>query len=98
MNEDHADAMLAWVRARETGDGTGPGPRARSVRMVSIDARGVTLEYENAVGTSRRRIALDPPPRDAAEVRARLVEMTREARSTLERAATGRDGDDGRNG
>ena len=116
MNEDHVDAMHAWIAAglavRDDGrvatsdradggtdeprrgdepnddsgdpDGARDAPDGTSVRMLSIDANEIALESVDPRGDRRRyRLALDPPLSGPGRARARLVELTREARAIL---------------
>ena len=85
MNEDHADAVLAIARAQ------GGVPDAASARMIAIAPTRLDIELDAVEGAAggasggKRAItiAIDPPIAPLDTVRARLVEMTREARQAL---------------
>lgn len=77
MNEDHSDALLAYVQA------FGGKPNATSARLLDLDSIGMKISYMDEVGQGDLRVAFNPPITDANNVRAQLVQMVREARSCL---------------
>jgi heme oxygenase (biliverdin-IX-beta and delta-forming) len=70
MNEDHADAMKAMVRARF-------GEAAGQVAMIACDVEGFHLRAGGAV----RWIPFAKPCPASTDVRAEMVRLTREARA-----------------
>lgn len=94
MNEDHADALLAIVRAfggsraGATDGATDRAPdaarNATAARLVAITPDALDLEFDTAAGTGRATVALEPPIASSGAVRARLVALTRAARAALD--------------
>lgn len=75
MNDDHADACLAYARAL-----AGVADAARA-RMVGVDRYGFDLAVEAAEGARAVRLAFPAPVATSEEVREVLVAMVREARA-----------------
>ena len=77
MNEDHADANLAYARAftRATD--------ASAARMTAVDRYGFDLMVDTPRGTKPARIAFGDEVHGADEVRRALVAMVKEARGRL---------------
>jgi putative heme iron utilization protein len=75
MNEDHADALVAYARYFGGFEG------AESARLVGLDAKGMDLEVEIAGASETARIAFDHELADAADARATLIAMARAAGS-----------------
>lgn len=75
MNEDHADALILYVRAyTEFGE-------TNQATLVAIDRQEMRLTIEqNETPVS---IVFDPPLKDASEVRSRLVQLVKQARVQL---------------
>ena len=73
MNTDHADALLAYARhfAREEAD---------EARMVAVDRLGFKLHLKNGERRWSTRIAFPREVTTAADSRAVLIEMARQAR------------------
>lgn len=74
MNQDHADALLAYARffAHE---------QAEEARMVAVDRLGFKLHLKNAERRWSTRVAFPREVTSAAESRTVLIEMARLARS-----------------
>ncbi len=75
MNDDHADACLAYARALAGVEG------ATAARMIDVDRYGFDLRVTTAEGARSVRLAFDSPVASAQEVRKALVAMVHEARS-----------------
>jgi putative heme iron utilization protein len=75
MNEDHADACLAYARALAAIEG------ATAARMVAVDRYGFDVRAETGGGERSARIAFPAPVASADEVRRTLIAMLRDARS-----------------
>ena len=73
MNADHADALLAYARffAKEEAD---------EARMVAVDRLGFKLHLKNGERRWSTRIAFPREVTTAADSRAVLIEMARQAR------------------
>ena len=73
MNADHADALLAYARffANEAAD---------EARMVAVDRLGFKLHLKNGERRWSTRIAFPREVTNAADSRAVLIEMARQAR------------------
>lgn len=73
MNQDHADALLAYARffAREPAD---------EARMVAVDRLGFKLHLRSAERRWSTRIAFPREVTTAAESRTVLIDMARQAR------------------
>ena len=78
MNEDHADAVLAIVRAH------GGARDAAVARLLAIAPDRLEIEAGSAGATHRVTVPVDPPIDPLDTVRARLVEMTTSARAALD--------------
>jgi hypothetical protein len=78
MNDDHADAVLLYVRA------FGDRPRATAAQLTGIDLETMEIRFDDPVGPGEALVRFDPPLRDAGEIRPRLVEMVAEARARLQ--------------
>ena len=76
MNQDHAEALLAYARffAREAAD---------EARMVAVDRLGFKLHLKSGERRWSIRIAFPREVTTAAESRAALVEMARQARQSI---------------
>ncbi len=75
MNDDHADANLAYARDLLGASG------ASAARMTSVDRYGFTLTISEPGAASRTgRLAFDEPVSTGDEVRAKVVAMVGEAR------------------
>jgi putative heme iron utilization protein len=75
MNDDHADACLAYAQ------GLGGAPEATAARMVAVDRYGLELAVK---GEPRSvRIAFPAPVSSPDEVRKAMVALVREARRAL---------------
>ena len=75
MNEDHADALLLYLAAfNGVTDCT-------SARMLSIDARGIDIEYQTAESTACARVLFESPLENPAQARQQLVHMVHLARA-----------------
>lgn len=80
MNQDHADALILYIRAFSEFD------QVKYVTLLHIDRRAMRLivtQNETGEGETDVSIKFDPPLRDAAEVRPRLVQMAKLARQRL---------------
>lgn len=80
MNEDHADALRLYVRAFTEYAGKAPGDE--EIRMLGLDAQGMTLQVPEAEG--RVHIPFDPPLSDPSEAHDRLVALAQKARAALD--------------
>ena len=74
MNADHADALLLYVTV------LADRPKARSVQLLAIDLEAMTIATDLPGPDSEIRVPLKPRPTDAAQVRAALVAMAKQAR------------------
>ena len=85
MNEDHADAVLAIVRAYGRGPevGSAAARDATEARLVAITPRALDIEFAVGDASARTTVAFDPPIDPLDTVRARLVTMTKAAREKL---------------
>ena len=77
MNEDHADAVLLYVRA------LGGIDDATEARMATIDLEAMVLEYRSAARTGTVQVDFDPPLAGFEEVRPRLVALVADARQRI---------------
>jgi heme iron utilization protein len=73
MNRDHADALLSYARHFA-------GEEADEARMVAIDRLGFKLHLKNGERRWSTRIAFPREVTTAADSRAVLIEMARQAR------------------
>lgn len=78
MNEDHADALLAYARAFTTATET---PEAE---MVGVDRYGFEMSVMTQKGRRPARIAFDEPIDSSADARRALIDMLKVARAKLE--------------
>jgi putative heme iron utilization protein len=78
MNDDHADAVLLYVRA------FGGMPQATAAQLTGIDLETMEIRFDQPAGPGQTLVRFDPPLRDAGEIRPRLVEMVAVARSLLQ--------------
>ncbi len=75
MNEDHADASLAYARALAgIGDAT-------AATMTAVDRYGFDLAVATPGGPRAARVAFDAPVVTADEVRRAMIELVKHARS-----------------
>jgi len=77
MNEDHADAVLAYAQAF-TEFGT-----VRSAHMQSIDEDGIDIECDYTQGTASARIYFPTPLSSASEARNALIKLAGNARAVV---------------
>lgn len=77
MNDDHADACLAYARA------FGGVPDATASRMTGVDRYGFELSVETPGGPREVRLGFDAPVDTPTAVRRALVAMVRNARTEL---------------
>lgn len=75
MNEDHADALIAYARAFAKVD-------AQRVKMIAVDRQGFDMIAETAAAHQAIRLPFDAPVTTTEEVRKAMVEMVRRARQT----------------
>ncbi len=75
MNADHADAVLAYVNVLSGL------PDATQATLVAIDLDAMIVKTDLPPPHDEVRIALDPEPDGAAQVRAALVAMAKRART-----------------
>jgi len=80
MNDDHADAMLAYARAFASA------PDTSEARMTGVDRLGFDMELETGSGPRRARLAFEPPVESPKDVRRALVRMVGAARQQLDEA------------
>ncbi|MCA9620803.1 MAG: DUF2470 domain-containing protein [Myxococcales bacterium] len=78
MNEDHADALVAYARAFTAAEA------AEKVSMVSCDRYGFELSVITEAGPRPARIAFDEPVSTSDEARQALIALLRRARAALE--------------
>lgn len=83
MNEDHADALLAYAHAFTKATG------ATSATMTDIDRYGFEMRVVTADGDAPARLAFASPIATPTEAREALVAMVREARAKLGRSERG---------
>lgn len=77
MNDDHADALVAYARAfTKATDAT-------SAIMTAVDRYGFDMRVVTADGDAPARLAFDPPITTPTEAREALVAMVRDARGKL---------------
>lgn len=76
MNEDHADALVAYAKAFAGIDAT-------SARMLEVDRLGFRLRAEADGKTGEARLAFAAPVATPDEARKAFVRMVREARERL---------------
>ena len=77
MNEDHADAVLLYVKAFAQRS------RASSARMTGIDENGMDIQYTQEGAEKTCRVDFEQPLGDAGEARRVLVAMADQARDML---------------
>ncbi len=77
MNDDHADACLAYARALAAIDG------ASEAVMIGVDRYGFDLRVTTSEGPRDARLAFPTPVSTPNDVRKTLVEMVRAARAKL---------------
>ncbi|TVR50776.1 MAG: DUF2470 domain-containing protein [Puniceicoccaceae bacterium] len=82
MNDDHADAVLAYSRH------FGQLPEASSARLTAIDRSGLDLEVELPEGRRPLRIDFAQPLESPTQAREVLVEMARAAAEALDASST----------
>jgi len=75
MNDDHADAVLAYARVL-----AGVGDAAKAT-MTGVDRYGFELAAETPSGPRARRLAFDEPVLTGDDVRRAMVAMAKRARS-----------------
>ncbi len=75
LNDDHADALLAAVRA------FGGHPDASAARAAGIDRYGIDLEVQTPRGPAGTRVGFDGAVTDAATLRQACTVLARLARS-----------------
>jgi putative heme iron utilization protein len=75
MNEDHADAVLAYAHAFATI------PSATSAVMTAVDRYGFELQASTPDGPKVARIAFDAPVSTSNEVRKAMVALVARARA-----------------
>lgn len=78
MNEDHADALIAYARAFTTATETSDAV------MVGVDRYGFEMSVMTAKGRRPARIAFDEPIASSAEARKALIAMLQIARAKLD--------------
>ncbi len=75
MNEDHADANLAYVRGlTELTDAT-------AATLVGLDRYGLTLRATTPAGPRMARVAFPEPLKASEQVRPAVIDLLRAARS-----------------
>jgi putative heme iron utilization protein len=77
MNEDHAEASLAYARA------LGGIAEASAATMTAVDRYGFELAATTPGGPRATRVAFDSPVSTADEVRMAMVALVKRARATL---------------
>ena len=77
MNDDHADAVLNYVKAYAGIVG------AESAKLLDITPEGMVVEYNVVTDSNICRIAFEAPLKDKSEVRQTLVAMANDARNIL---------------
>ncbi len=77
MNDDHADAVLLYVRVFAERDD------ADAARLIEFDANGMNIRYRIGGAESECRIDFDSPVETAGAARRMLVEMAAQARARL---------------
>lgn len=77
MNQDHADALLAYARA------LAGVPEATKATMTAVDRYGFEMSVEAPDGPSAARLAFPAPLSTPDEVRKAMVAMVKDARSRL---------------
>jgi heme iron utilization protein len=76
MNEDHAEASLAYARA------FGGVAEATAATMTAVDRYGFDLAATTPSGPRAMRVAFDEPVTSSDEVRRAMVELVRRARAS----------------
>lgn len=77
MNEDHADAVLAYAR------GLAGLTWAETAVLTDIDAKGMELVARAGTQEATARIAFEAPLTEAGQLRAATVTLARKARAAL---------------
>lgn len=77
MNEDHADALLAYARAFTAA------ADARAAVMTGIDRHGFEMRVETGEGERAERLAFERAIATPTEARKALVGLVRKARAAL---------------
>ncbi|MBX3262085.1 MAG: DUF2470 domain-containing protein [Labilithrix sp.] len=77
MNDDHADAVLAYARALAGIDA------ATAATMTAVDRYGFELAATTPAGPKAARLAFESPVSTTDEVRKAMVALVREARARL---------------
>jgi heme iron utilization protein len=77
MNEDHADALIAYAR------GLAGIPEASAATMTAVDRYGFELAVTTPTGPRATRLAFDREVSTSDEVRRAMVAMVKAARSLL---------------
>ncbi len=83
LNADHADALLAIVRA------LGGYPDATAARCSGLDRLGIDFAVRTPRGPAPARVAFARPLTDGSQLRAATVELTRRARLVLSPPSVG---------
>jgi hypothetical protein len=77
MNEDHAEAMIAYARA------FAGLPEATAAQMTAVDRYGFELAVTTPAGPRAARLAFEEPLTTTDEVRKAMVVMVKSARAAL---------------
>ena len=77
MNEDHADALLAYAR------GLAGIPEASLVTMTAVDRYGFDLAATTPQGPKAARLAFEREVATSDDVRKALIAMVKTARAAL---------------
>jgi heme iron utilization protein len=77
MNEDHAEAVVAYARA------FGRLPAATSATMTAVDCYGFELTAATPDGPRAARVAFEQPVATTDEVRKAMVALVKDARARL---------------
>ena len=81
MNDDHADALVAYTRAFTRADAE--KVTAEKVKMVSCDRYGFELSVVTDKGPRPARIAFDAPIATGDEARQAMITLLKRARAQL---------------
>lgn len=75
MNEDHADALVAYCLAFSRAE------RVASATMVALDRYGFEMSAETPEGPRPIRVAFDAPLGSADQVRTQMIALLERARA-----------------
>ena len=76
MNEDHADSIMLYARAQHDVDW------AECATLLQLDRFGMDIHLRGSEQSETVRVAFEQPIANAAELRPRLVELSKQLRGS----------------